>query len=78
MIRRLIIVASDEVDLYDYIRRDQVADDTVMVIRDRRTLNRRHRMELRLPERRRAERRIYDIDALLRAQGWVEVRVSEH
>jgi hypothetical protein len=33
---------------------------------------------LRLPERRRAERRIYDIDPLLRAQGWVEVRVSEH
>jgi hypothetical protein len=77
MIRRLIIVARDEVDLYDYIRRDQIADDTVMVISDRRTFTRRQRIEPRLPERRRTERRLHDIGPLLLTRGWAEVRVSE-
>jgi len=73
MIRRLIIVAHDEADLHDFIRRDQLGDDTVMVIADRRQGDRRHRTEAGAPDRRRDERRRCDIDGLLLTQGWVEV-----
>ena len=74
---RLIIVARDEVGLYGYIRRDQVGDETVRVITDRRSTDRRLRMEEHIPDRRRGERRRYDIEPLLLTQGWAEVTLPE-
>jgi hypothetical protein len=76
-LRRLIIVARDEVVLYEYIRRGQFGDETVRVITDRRSTDRRLRMEAHIPDRRRSERRRYDIDPLLLTQGWAEVTLPE-
>jgi len=76
MIRRLIIVAHDEVDLYDFIRRDNFGDETVMVITDRRRSQRRRERALYQRDRRHAERRQLDVDATLTRQGWVEVRLA--
>jgi hypothetical protein len=75
MIRRLIIVARDEVDLYDFIRRDQLGDETVAVITDRRRCDRRRRGQTqdRLPDRRQGDRRRRDIEPRLLADGWAEV-----
>ena len=73
LLRRLIIVARDEVDLYDYIRRDQFGDETVRVITDRRSTARRLRMKAHIPDRRLGERRRYDIAPLLLTQGWAQV-----
>jgi len=75
---RLIIVARAEGGLYDYIRRrDQFGDETVRVIKDRRSTDRRLRMEAHIPDRRRRERRRYDIAPLLLTQGWAEVTLPE-
>jgi hypothetical protein len=74
---RLIIVARDQVDLYHRIRRDQRGNEAVSVITDRRRTARRLRMEAYLPDRRRGERRRYDIDPLLVTQGWAEVTLPE-
>ena len=80
--RRLIVVARDEPDLFDYIRRDQFGDDNVVVISDRRLGDRRgHRDRRRAPrgragDRRRIERRRCDLDDLLRVNGWGEVLLS--
>lgn len=74
---RLIIVARAEVVLYDHIRRDQLGDEAVRIIRDRRSTDRRHRMEAYIPDRRRAERRRYDIAPLLLTQGWAQVTLPE-
>ena len=76
-LRRLIIVARDEVVLYDYTRRGQFGDETVRVITDRRSTDRRLRLEAHIPDRRRGERRRYDIDPLLLTQGWAEVTLPE-
>ena len=73
----LIIVARDEVVLYDHIRRDQLGDEAVRVIGDRRSTDRRLRMEAHIPDRRRGERRRNDIDRLLLAQGWAQVTLPE-
>jgi membrane protein implicated in regulation of membrane protease activity len=75
--KRLVIVARDQVDLYDRIRRDQLGDEAVRVITDRRSTARRLRMEAYLPDRRRGERRCYDIDPLLLTRGWAEVTSPE-
>ena len=78
LLRRLIIVAHDEEDLYDYIRRDLIGDESAKVIIDRRRAERRHQTQARFPDRRRGpERRRYDIADLLRTQGWAEVRSPE-
>ena len=74
---RLIIVARNEVVLYDHIRRDQLGDQAVRVVRDRRSTDRRLRMEAYIPDRRRGERRRYDIDPLLLRQGWAHVTLPE-
>jgi hypothetical protein len=76
--RRLIVVAREEPDLFDYIRRDQFADDNVTVIADRRRGDRRRpRGGEHDPERRRRDRRRCDIDDLLRVHGWGEVILSQ-
>ena len=74
---RLIIVARDEVDLYDHIRRDQFGGESIKVITDRRSTDRRLRMEAHIPDRRRGERRRYDIEPLLLTQGWAEVTLPQ-
>ena len=75
---RLVIVARAEGGLYDYIRRrDQFGDETVRVIKDRRSTDRRLRMEAHIPNRRRGERRHYDIAPLLLTRGWAEVTLPE-
>jgi len=76
-LRRLIIVARDDADLYDRIRRDQLGDDAVRVITDRRRTDRRLQLEVYIPDRRRGERRRYDIDRLLLTQGWAQVTLPE-
>jgi hypothetical protein len=73
MLRRIIIVAHDEPDLYDYIRRDQFGDETVSVITDRRRADRRRRKETYVGDRRHDDRRRHEIEALLRTLGWAEV-----
>jgi hypothetical protein len=74
---RLIIVARDEASLYDYIRRRQSGNQAVIVITDRRRADRRHGMEAHVPDRRRGERRRYNIEPLLRAQGWAQVTLPK-
>ena len=71
-----IIVARDEVVLYDHFRRDQPGDQAVRIIRDRRSTVRRLRMKARIPDRRHDERRRYDIAPLLLTQGWAQVPKS--
>ena len=73
MQRRLIVVAREEPDLFDFIRRDQFGDDRVVVIADRRRGDRRSRSEAVAADRRRDDRRRLDIEPLLRTQGWGEV-----
>jgi hypothetical protein len=82
--RRLIVVAREEPDLFDYIRRDQFGDDKVVVISDRRHGDRRRGERRHAPRpdagdrRRRTDRRQCDIGELLRVHGWGEVVLSEH
>ena len=75
---RLIVVARDAGSLYDQIRGDRYGDETVKVIRDRRSTDRRLRMEAHTPDRRRDERRTHNINPLLLAQGWAEITLPEH
>jgi hypothetical protein len=70
---RLIIVARDGVDRYDRIRRDQLGDEAVRVVTDRRSTDRRLQLEVYIPDRRLGERRRYDIAPLLLRQGWAQV-----
>lgn len=79
--RRLIVVAREEPDLFDYIRRDQFGDDNVQVISDRRVGDRRRGDRRRVPrvadrDRRHTDRRRCDIQDLLRLHGWGEVILS--
>jgi len=76
--RRLIVVARDEPDLFDYIWRDQVGDSNVVVIADRRRGDRRSAPRQVDHDRRRTDRRRCDIDELLRVHGWGEVILSDH
>jgi hypothetical protein len=71
--QRLIIVARDKRDLYDRIRSDRLGHAAVTVITDRRSTDRRRRLEVFIPERRLGERRRYDVGDLLLTQGWAEV-----
>ena len=74
---RLIVVARDGVDRYERIRRDQSGDEAVRVITDRRSTDRRHQLEVYIPDRRLGERRRHDIAPLLHAQGWAQVTLPE-
>jgi hypothetical protein len=77
MVRRLIIVAREEADLYDYIRLDHVGDERVEVVADRRVRERRVEAASHVPDRRRTERRRHDVRPLLCTQGWAEVSAPE-
>ena len=80
---RLVIVARDD-DLYEYIRRGpfgtrrgQFGDEIVTIITDRRSSARRRRVKEHVPERRVSERRCYDIEPMLLANGWAEATVPK-
>jgi len=76
--RRLIVVAREEPDLFDYIRRDQFGDDNVVVISDRRQGDRRRApRDVDHDRRRSTDRRRCDIQDLLRVHGWGEVTLSD-
>lgn len=75
--RRLIVVAAEEPDLFDYIWRDQFGDDNVVVISDRRLGDRRRAPRDVGLDRRRTDRRRCDIEDLLRVNGWGEVHLSD-
>jgi hypothetical protein len=70
---RLIIVARDEPALYHLIDRSHVGDNSVRVITDRRSTDRRRQLEVYIPDRRCGERRRRNIDPTLLAAGWAEV-----
>jgi hypothetical protein len=74
-VRRLIIVSRRQTVLYGRIRSVSFGDDTVRVIVDRRSADRRRRLQVFIPDRRHAERRSHDVDPLLLGQGWAEVRL---
>jgi len=74
--RRLIVVAREEPDLFDYIRRDQFGDDNVQVIADRRLAERRRAPGQVAHDRRHRDRRRCDIREVLRMHGWSEVILS--
>lgn len=70
--RRLIVVARDAGRVYDRLQRAGVAH-AVTIITDRRSTERRLQLQVYIPDRRRGERRRYDIESLLLAEGWAEV-----
>lgn len=75
-LRHLMIVARDRPDLYDQFTRQFAHDPVVDVILDRRVRERRHRAELRLPNRREGDRResaVY-VQSALWLPGYVVVR----
>jgi len=83
--RRLIIVERDQIDLYGRVRsrslRRRLEDGGVTVVADRRgidRIDRRRVVETHSPERRRGERRRYNVQPLLLTRGWAEIRRSEH
>jgi hypothetical protein len=77
--KRLIIVARDKVGLYGRIRsrilKGLLEDEAVRIIMDRRGTDRRRQLEVYIPDRRRTERRRFDVEPLLRTRGWAEVRL---
>lgn len=79
--KRLIIVARDRIGLYGRLRRRSfkglLKDEEVRIITDRRGPDRRRQLEVYIPDRRRAERRRFDVGPLLRTRGWAEVRLPK-
>lgn len=73
--RQLFIIARNRERLYEYVARAFAGNDTVQVILDRRTGERRRQNVPHEPERRRGgDRRIRtDVDRQLRALGWAIV-----
>lgn len=74
--RQIILVARDRERLFEYIRRAFAGNETVEVLLDRRTGERRRSPGSRLPERRRGDRRRQDVSSQLRGLGWAIVAVD--
>jgi hypothetical protein len=71
--RPLIIVERDELQLYIYLCEDYAAE-TAEIIFDRRHTANRRRAEVRpAQDRRRRQRRTYDVSRALNTYGWVIV-----
>jgi len=71
--RRLFIVARDEPDLFDYIKRDLYDDANAEVIVDRRVRERRQRRQPMVPDRRRSDRRKLVVSPALKAFGYAVI-----
>jgi hypothetical protein len=74
--RVLYIVSRENPALYNHLR-TTLETATVEVTFDRRARQRRQRAEAPAVERRRAERRRWDIDEKLRTVGWAEVQIED-
>ena len=71
--RRLFIVARDEPDLFDYIKRDLYDDATAEVIIDRRVRERRQRRQPPATDRRHSDRRKLVVSPALKAFGYAVI-----
>jgi hypothetical protein len=71
--RRLFIVARDEPDLFDYIKRDLYDDATAEVIIDRRIRERRQRRQPPATDRRHSDRRKVVVSPALKAFGYAVI-----
>jgi hypothetical protein len=67
--RRLYIVARDHVGLFEQLRRDLARAPEIEVVQDRRHGERRARSGIGATERRVADRRLVDIEAVLARYG---------
>jgi hypothetical protein len=74
---RLVVVARGQAVLHACIRAVLLGDEAAKVVLDRRNVERRRQFEVFIPDRRRAERRRYNVQPLLMGQGWAEVRLLE-
>ncbi len=74
--RQIILVARDRERLFEYIKRAFAGNETVEVLLDRRTGERRRSSGSRLPDRRRGDRRRHDVSSQLRGLGWAIVAVD--
>lgn len=75
-IRKLVfVVAPGQRRLYESLTRTFACDDTVQVVLDRRTGERRQRGERPAADRRRADRRRRDVEAKLAERGFAVVGV---
>lgn len=75
--RQIILVARDRERLFEYVKRAFAGNDTVQVLLDRRTGERRRSSAgERLPERRRGDRRRQDVSSQLRGLGWAVISVD--
>jgi hypothetical protein len=77
VMRWLIVVARDEPDLYEIMRKDHFGEESITVILDRRRTERRRRSDPDVPNRRHTERRHRDIDRALINEGWAQIRLPE-
>ena len=76
-VKHLFIVAKTQRELFDHLSRAFARHETVEVLLDRRTGERRHRQtDAPVLERRRAERRRNAVDEQLRTFGWALVLVD--
>jgi hypothetical protein len=71
--RTLIIVARDEPELWQSLKAQFAADETVEVILDRRLRERRQRIQACEPDRRGADHRLWRIETDLRSRRYVIV-----
>lgn len=77
MARLLFIVKQDNDRLYDYLNRQLSGEEGVEVILDRRSAERRQRVQAHEPERRKGDRRRLPVNEDdLRSYGFVVVRVA--
>lgn len=75
--RCLFIVARNQPDLWQHLKRDFADDDQIQVIVDRRRGERRQRRELYGPERRRMDRRRATLDRDLRYRSFVIIHEQQ-
>lgn len=75
--RCLFIVARNQPDLWQHLKRDFADEDQIQVIVDRRRGERRQRREPHGPERRRSDRRRATIDRDLRYRSFVIVHEQQ-
>lgn len=73
----MFIVARDQFDLWQRLRRDFAEEEEFQVVLDRRRGQRRRRVEGRGPERRLGERRQPRIDRDLRYRSFVIIYTQE-
>lgn len=74
----LIIVEREEFQLYAYLCEDYAADGAEIIFDRRHPGNRRRRLVRPAEDRRRRERRTYDVSGTLATRGWAIVHRAAH